>query len=239
MYKYLLFDCDNTLLDFDQGERNAFETLCAAFSINPLTYPVYHTHNLACWKEFEQGKLQQQELSVERFRRFLPHTGASVTPQQASDFFIRELSLQGIPYPQTKPLLTELRKRGYLLYLASNGIATVQHGRYAACGITSFFDGVFISEELGFQKPDKRFFEAIFSQTCITDPEHAVMIGDSLSSDIKGGKAAGIGTIWFDRNETAGKPDVVPDHTITTLTDLLALLPPRSPSQPPKADSAR
>ncbi|MFA7167976.1 MAG: YjjG family noncanonical pyrimidine nucleotidase [Sphaerochaetaceae bacterium] len=239
MYTYLFFDCDNTLLDFDQGERNAFSILCKELDIDPGSYPLYHTLNSECWKEFERGELGQLELRMERFRRFLPSTGTTASAQEASNLFLSALSTEGIPYPETKPMLTELRRRGYRLYLASNGIAFVQQGRYKACNLLSYVDGAFVSEEIGYQKPDPRFFDAVCKHEGITDKKQCVMIGDSLTSDIKGGKAAGIDTIWY-RREGATKDDViVPDRTITRLTELLELLPPRSPARRPAPDSDR
>lgn len=231
MYTYLLFDCDNTLLDFDQGELLAFQALCQDFGIDAGSYPLYHTLNQQCWKELEQGKLDQQELRAERFRRFLPLVGCAVSPQAASDRFLQELSRQGIPYPQTKPLLTELRKRGYVLYLASNGIAFVQRGRYQACDLLSYLDGAFVSEDLGFQKPDRRFFDEMLRRIGSPDRKSCLMIGDSLSSDIAGGNAAGIDTVWLNQEgETIPKVQR-PTYVIKNLTEVLALLPPRSQSQ--------
>ena len=112
----------------------------------------------------------------------------------------------------------------YRLFLASNGTASVQAGRLTSANLYRFFETVFISQELGFNKPAKEFFDACFARIPDFDPKKAVMVGDSLTSDILGGKNAGITTVWVNPERRLPRPEIVPDYEIESLAQLEALL---------------
>ena len=112
----------------------------------------------------------------------------------------------------------------YDLYLASNGVASVQHSRIASAGIAPYFKGVFISEEMGAVKPQREYFEACFRRIPGFDPSRALMVGDSLTSDVRGGINAGIRTCWLNYNGKPGRPGIMPDYEIRAITELPALL---------------
>ena len=112
----------------------------------------------------------------------------------------------------------------YRLYLASNGAAAVQRMRLKSAGILPYFQNIFISEEMGADKPSLEFFRLCFSAIPGFDPAEAVMVGDSLTSDIRGGRNAGIRTCWFNAKDKPSRPDILPDHTIRTLAELPPLL---------------
>lgn len=137
-YPYLFLDCDGTLFDFDQSERNAIKFLSGQIGFDyEKGMSVYHEVNAQCWAELEQGLMDQEQLRVERFRRFLPLVGCKADPEKANEIYGDALAKEGIPYPFTKPLLTRLRSLGYKLYITTNGIPATQWGRYHASGITS------------------------------------------------------------------------------------------------------
>ena len=124
--------------------------------------------------------------------------------------------------PGAEEAVDRLHKK-YRLFLASNGTAVVQKGRMTSANLYRFFEKTFVSQEIGYNKPSKAYFDACFAQIPDFDPEKAVMVGDSLSSDIKGGINAGIKTVWVNpEHKTSG--DVKPDYEIEALSQLEALL---------------
>ncbi|MDY5805604.1 MAG: HAD-IA family hydrolase, partial [Oscillospiraceae bacterium] len=131
---------------------------------------------------------------------------------------------QGHWFMDGAPELLEAIAPKYDLYLASNGASKVQHPRLDAAGIRKYFKGLFISEEMGADKPSKAFFDLCFAAIPDFDPATAVMVGDSLTSDIRGGRNAGIRTCWFNPRRQPPHPDIPADHTFYALSELPALL---------------
>ena len=126
--------------------------------------------------------------------------------------------------PDAVEILEYLKARGYRLYIASNGVIDTQYSRLESAGIGPFFDGIFISEEIGFHKPQKAYFDACFARIPDFAREEAVLIGDSLSSDIRGAKNAGIASIWLNRNGRTAPPEHRPDYEIHSLRELCGIL---------------
>lgn len=126
--------------------------------------------------------------------------------------------------PDAVEILEYLKARGYRLYIASNGVIDTQYSRLESAGIGPFFDGIFISEEIGFHKPQKAYFDACFARIPDFTREEAVLIGDSLSSDIRGAKNAGIASIWLNRNGRTAPPEHRPDYEIHSLRELRGIL---------------
>jgi YjjG family noncanonical pyrimidine nucleotidase len=223
MYHHLFLDLDGTLMDFREAQKRAFTLMAEQLRIpiNDTSHEIYDRCNHACWKEFEQGLLTIEELTLKRFVLFREQSGLRLDPTSASTVYEDHLSRQAILYPQTLPLLTLLSDEGYRLHLASNGISRVQRGRLECANLDRFFDHVFISTEIGVPKPDSGFFEHML-QTTGAKKQESVMIGDSLSSDIQGALDFRMDCIWLntDNRQTALKPT----YTITSLAQLHPLL---------------
>ena len=218
MYRYLFFDADGTLFDFDSAEHHAFWSMAKAMHLDLKQdhEELYKQCNLSCWKAFEKGMLSIQELKTKRFEYFSLESGIALDPMLASNLYQHHLSMQGILFSHSEEVLKLLKNRGYVLYLASNGIADVQHGRIKAANIAHYFEQIFISEEIGFQKPDPRFFEAMFKATNLQEQKkHCLMIGDSLSSDIAGGIGYGIDTLWLNASNMKEHESLKPTYTLT------------------------
>lgn len=227
MYRYLFFDADGTLFDFDKAEEVAFALMAKDLSIKAdgQTFLTYKACNEECWTAFEMGSLSMAALKAERFRRFAEAMDITLDANGASECYQDHLAQQGIIFEQSSGLLQTLQGRGYLLYLATNGITRVQQGRLLCSGIQHYFGDIFISEELGFQKPDTRFFEAMFEKAKVTGiKEQCLMIGDSLSSDIKGAVASGIDSVWLNKSNKLPSEAIKPTFTITSLEALLDIL---------------
>ncbi|MBJ2355335.1 YjjG family noncanonical pyrimidine nucleotidase [Sphaerochaeta sp. S2] len=227
MYRYLFFDADGTLFDFEQAEHNAFWKMAES-----LNLPLERKHeqdyircNAEVWKQFEKGEVTIEELKVKRFANFAWEIGIPLNPEEASQSYQQQLSRQGILFDETITVLETLKKRGYTLFLATNGIAEVQRGRIAISDTEQYFDHIFISEEIGYQKPDPRFFAHMFEATGLSEQkQHTLMIGDSLSSDIAGGIAGGMETLWLNKTGKPVNPQVQPTHIHNNLYSVLEFL---------------
>ncbi|MFA6688314.1 MAG: YjjG family noncanonical pyrimidine nucleotidase [Sphaerochaetaceae bacterium] len=230
MYRYLLFDADGTLFDFDSAETYAFDATCREFDIQPTEHALqaYKEANRQIWREFEIGTIDIDNLQVERFARFFVSQSIDRNPVDAGKRFTDHLASAGTLYPETIPLLDELRGRGYVLSLITNGISRVQRGRLKQSDTCGYFEVVCISEEIGAQKPRKEFFDTFFELARLSEDErrNCLVIGDSLTSDIQGGNDAGIDTCWYNPQGRMGDPEIIPTYEIGLLQELLTLLPP-------------
>lgn len=189
-HKYLLLDADGTFLDFERTEKEALGLLFAHFGIDEGLSSSYHTANARCWEEFEKGLITMEELKERRFDLFFRSQGLDLDAGEASRLYIDELSRHAYYIDGAEELLAHL-SREHSLSVITNGIAQVQRGRLEALGAMRFFDHVVISEEVGVQKPSKAFFERALALIG-AEKEDCLVIGDSLTSDIKGAQDAGM-----------------------------------------------
>lgn len=225
MIKTIFFDLDDTLLDFTRAEREALTRAFRRFDVDPTPAVLdrYHELNRQQWELLEEGKLTRPQVLLRRFDLLFAELGLDRSSRQVCDAYENLLAQGHWFVPGALELLEALSPR-YGLYLASNGAAAVQRSRLESAGILPYFKGVFISEEVGFDKPSPAFFAACFAAIPGFSRETALMVGDSLTSDIRGGRNAGIRTCWFDPHGAAPRPDVVPDFRITALDQLPGLL---------------
>ena len=226
MVKDILFDLDDTLFDFHADERAALEKTFASLHI-PLDEAVcarYSEINKAQWKALELGEITRAQVKLRRFQLLFAELGYE--PEQAAQAAktYHERLAEDFHYIDGAPELLEELNGNYRMFLVSNGNLSVQEGRLAKSGISRYFDDIFISEVLGAEKPNRRFFELAFDRILDFDPEQAVIVGDSLTSDIKGGINAGVRTIWFNPKGMAAEPGIPADHEIQNLKDLPELL---------------
>ena len=164
-YPYLLFDADNTLFDFDQAERNAHLLLCRAHGLafSEEGYQLYHKCNADLWRDFDRGLCTKEYLLVERFRRYLAITGERADPEALNRDHLRALGEGAMLLPGAEELCRVL-SRDHRLYLLTNAVASVQKTRFANSAIAPYFQGVFISEEVGVGKPDPARFLGKYPQ---------------------------------------------------------------------------
>ena len=225
MLTNIFFDLDNTLLDFDRGEAHALSRAFRQFGIDPTPAVLarYHDINLSQWELLEEGKLTKDQVLTRRFDLLFAELGVSCDSQAVCDLYESFLAEEHDFIPGALELLEALSPR-YSLHLATNGASAVQRRRLADAGILTYFQNIFISEEVGFHKPSPAFFLACFAAIPGFDHTSALMVGDSLTSDIRGGRNAGLRTCWFDRLGRPYRPDVLPDYTVAALDQLPALL---------------
>ena len=225
-YKFLLFDLDHTLLDFDAAEDIALTHLLKEEGVEEIqVYKDYYVPmNKALWKDLEQKKISKQELVNTRFSRLFAHFGVEKDGAYLAERYQFFLSKQGQIFPGVEDLLKNLIHQGYELYAATNGITFIQTGRLEQSGIATFFKEIFISEQLHTQKPDAAFYEKIGARISNFDKKYALMIGDSLSADIQGGNNAGIDTIWYNPHHLENKTKAPPTYEVDSYQALLDCL---------------
>ena len=225
-YKFLLFDLDHTLLDFDAAEDIALTQLLEEEGVEDIqTYKDYYVPmNKALWKDLEQKKITKDALINTRFAKLFGHFGIEKDGAYLAERYQFFLSKQGQTFPGVKDLLKKLINQDYELYAATNGITLIQTGRIEQSGIAPFFKEIFISEQLHTQKPDAAFYEKIGARIPNFDKNHALMIGDSLSADIQGGNNAGIDTIWYNPHHLENKTLAHPTYEVDSYQALLNCL---------------
>lgn len=225
-YKFLLFDLDHTLFDFDTAEDVALTQLLKEEGVEDVqSYKDYYVPmNKALWKDLEQKKITKQELVNTRFSRLFEHFGVEKDGSYLANRYQFYLSQQGQIFSGAMELLDTLIDHGYEVYAATNGITSIQTGRLTKSGLASYFNHVFISEQLGTQKPDALFYEKIGQQISEFFKENTVMIGDSLTADIQGGNNAGIDTIWYNPHHLENKTGAQPTYEVHSYQDLLNCL---------------
>ena len=223
-YSWLLFDADGTLFDYDAAEAQA---LAATFREVRVEEPaealeIYRRVNSTLWLEFERGTTSQARLKVERFELLFEATGITADPQLFSPLYLEHLSRRTDLIDGAETVISNLAERARML-LITNGIAAVQRPRFSSSTIHHLFDGFVISEEVGAAKPAPEIFESAFREMNHPGRADVLMIGDSLTSDIKGGNDFGIDTCWFNPAGMPADPEIEPTYQITSLRELLTI----------------
>ena len=226
IYKFLLFDLDHTLLDFDAAEDVALSHLLKEEGVEDIqAYKDYYVPmNKTLWKDLELKKITKQELVNTRFAKLFAHFGIEKDGAYLAERYQFFLSKQGQIFPGVEDLLKKLIHQGFELYAATNGITFIQTGRLEQSGIAPYFKEIFIYEQLHTQKPDAAFYEKIGARIPNFDKDHALMIGDSLSADIQGGNNAGIDTIWYNPHHLENKTQAQPTYEVDSYQALLEIL---------------
>lgn len=220
MKNNILLDADQTILDF---VRSSKESLAAAMREAGMPYAetdfsVYKRINDAIWREYERGEITKARLSVGRFARFFAEKGIDGDPALLNALYFSKLCRTGYLLDGAAEFLARLKERGRV-FLITNGTPAAQYGRLDALGIRSLFDGIFVSDEIGFAKPDPRFFGYVLSAAGAAR-EDCIVIGDSLTSDIAGANAAGIYSVWY---APQGEPlGAVPDAVARSYAEVLS-----------------
>ena len=224
MIEFLFLDLDDTILDFHKAERIAISKTIRDFGVEPTEEVLhrYHIINKWHWEQLELGKLTRAEVLENRFGVLFSELGVSVDATACARAYEKNLSVGHYFLPGAEEAVDSLSKK-YRLFLASNGTASVQKGRMTSANLYRFFEKVFVSQEIGHNKPSKAYFEGCFAQIPDFDISKAMIVGDSLTSDIKGGINVGMKTVWVNPGH-APCTDIVPDYQIEALSQLENLL---------------
>lgn len=221
----LLIDLDDTILDFHKAEAIALSKTLQTFGL-PVTDEVltlYSQINKAHWEALERKELTREQVLTGRFEVLFRRMGKTVDPVAVARCYETNLSQGHYFMPGALEALQALSKK-HRLFVVSNGTKRVQDGRLDSAGIRPFFADIFISQEIGVNKPDALFFARCFERIPGFQKRNALIVGDSLSSDILGGKNAGIPTCWVNPKGKAATTDCQPDYEISGLFQLEELL---------------
>lgn len=225
MFEFLLLDLDDTVLDFRRSEHEAVSKTFRSFGIEPTAQVCsrYSQINQLHWQALERKEMTREQVLVGRFATLFRELGVDVDAQSCAKAY--ELNLSQVHYflPGAQEALESLVKK-YRLFLVSNGTALVQAAKLKNANLKRFFEGIFISQEIGADKPSVEFFDNCFAAIPGFDPAKAMIVGDSLTSDIQGGINAGIATCWINPDHNAGREDIRPDYELERLSQLEDLL---------------
>ena len=225
-YDVLLCDADNTIFDFSRAEEIAFASACEAMGIAPTgeLLHIYSEINDALWKLFERGGIDQPTLRVRRFEQFLAKIGVTnVDPKAMSEAFVTSLGQQAVMIPGAADAVRRW-SRVVPVVIVTNGIARVQHGRMDRSEIKGDIAGLVISEEVGAAKPDPKMVYEGLRIAGVTDKSRALMLGDSLTSDIAAAANAGVDACWYNPKGKANAAGLPVRYEITSLDEVDAIL---------------
>ena len=224
-YNTLLFDVDNTLLDFDANEAESFRLMMGELgeTYTEEIYRHYHEINRELWKRIERKEITVEEGVNSRFAKLMREYGKEVDGRQWEAVYRTYLNRGTKQMPYVHEVLTRLKGR-FRMYVITNGMEQTQVFRMSGSGLNQYFEESFISGRIGASKPSTEYFDYVKSHIPDFDAASTLVIGDSLTSDIKGGYEAGLDTCWFTRDENAKPEEVVPTYIIHSLPQLYDVL---------------
>ena len=225
MIEFLLLDLDDTILDFHKAEHTAIVKTFLQVGIEPTPALLerYRIINIAHWQMLERGELTREQVLVQRFSVLFGEFGKQADPALCAHLYAENLAEHWDFLPGALEAVQALSRK-YRLYIASNGTASVQEKRLTGAKLKPYFEDIFISQHLGADKPSPEFFSRSFARIPDFDPSRAMIVGDSLTSDILGGKNAGILTCWVNLHGKKAPEDIQPDYEISSIAELEALL---------------
>lgn len=224
MIEYVLIDLDGTLINFDMGEKVAFREAMlkgVGYNVTEEDTKHYSEINEIYFNEYAKGITTRKEFHYKRYKEMFEYLGVEGDILKTNDIYMESLKYQAVLYDDVLEALEYLSKK-YKLYVASNGLVEVQTKRLTIANIIKYFERLYVSEEIGVNKPDVRFFEYIFNDLDDYDMSKYIIIGDRLESDILGGINAKIKTIYLNRNNKNG--DVKPDYIIDSFDKINNIL---------------
>lgn len=226
MIEFLFLDLDDTILDFKKAERIAIRKTITEFGAEATDAVCarYSQINDLHWKALERGELTRDQVLSGRFRMLFAELGIPVDADAVARAYEQNLAQNHDYLPGAEETVKHVLFGKYRLFLASNGTASVQHGRMTGADLYPYFEQAFVSQELGYNKPSRAYFDAAFARIPGFDPAKAMIVGDSLTSDILGGIHAGLKTVWVNPQHKTAPENIQPNYEIERLADLPALL---------------
>ena len=227
MYKYLLWDIDGTVLNFLASEAYAIRALFKKYDLGVCTdemLATYSSINTKYWKMLERNELTKPEILIGRFREFFETIGADTSIAESFNLDYQITLGDHIEFVDNAKEILLSQKGKFLLAAVTNGTKIAQEKKLRLSGLDKLFDHIFISENIGYEKPNTEFFEQVFKALGITDKSEALIIGDSLTSDIKGGYNSGIDTCWFNPSHSPNSLNLPITYEIDNLIKLNEIL---------------
>lgn len=218
----LLLDLDDTLLDHGVAQERALAATLRDHlgALDPAALvEVYTRHNAAHWQAYERGEVTPDELRSLRWATFLEESGLPGEVDATSEFYVRALAADATWMPGAREALPRLAAR-YRLAVVTNGFSDVARPRLASAGIDTVVEAVVVSGELGVGKPDPAFFDATFARLGDPPRDRVAIVGDSLTSDMAGGRGYGITTVWVNARGADPAPHPRPDLEVRSVAEL-------------------
>lgn len=227
MFKVILWDVDATLLNFEKAEEAGIRGCFEKFSLGECTPEMladYKEINRGYWQRLERGEMERSVILVERFREFLEKYGLDTSVAPAMNMTYQLLLGDTVVF-YDHALETVQELKGKVLQCAvTNGTKVAQDRKLKNSGLDKEFDYIFISEDVGLEKPSRGFFDAVFAAIGTYAPEEVLIVGDSLTSDIQGGVNAGIKTCWFNPKGVQNTSALKPDYEIQDIGEVLNIV---------------
>lgn len=224
-YKTILFDIDDTLIDFKVDQKIAF--MKAMNEIGKICteemYEDYNDINLGLWEELNKGNISLEELFVKRFKIFFDKYKIKQNEEEFNNILTKMFQETGTPIKGVVETLNKI-SNVYELVVVSNGPKDQQYHRLKNANFLKYFSKIFISEEMGYNKPDKKYFDIVFNNIKNKEKSQILIVGDSISSDIIGGKKVGIDTCWYNINNKENNTDIKPEYEIKNFEELLKIV---------------
>jgi len=223
-YTTLLLDADGTLLDFERAEDCALRETFGKFGLryDDEIRAMYKTLNRKLWEAFEKGEISREQILRRRFRNVFHQMGVKEELAGFEEEYQLALGRGAFVMPNAPEVCRRLCGP-CRLYVVTNGVAATQRSHLERSGLLPYLSGVFISEEMGYRKPQKEYFDHAFSRIPDFDRESTLMVGDSLTSDMRGGVNAGLSTCWYNPQRKPNFAGVRIDHEIHSLEELCAV----------------
>lgn len=224
-YRHILFDLDRTLWDFETNSRATLRALYNHFGLHQIRSgeaidleDAFHHHNELLWQKYARGEVSKSELRIRRFFEAFRSLGIedNELAVKANDYYIDQCPKNGRLFPGTLPILDQLRGH-FQLHLVTNGFETTQLRKLEYTGLTDYFDHHFVSERIGFRKPDRQLFDHVLN-VIKSEPRYVLMVGDDLKNDIEGARNAGIDQVWVHAEAKDHTSEAT--YVINTLMDL-------------------
>lgn len=225
MSSLILWDVDGTLMDFKRSEHESLKEALKAFGYNASEADIslYSAINDSCWKRYEKGEMTYDDIFYNRFAEFFSKIGFSADISKVNEIYRKNLG--EIFFLNEHALDICLSLKGKIRqYIVTNGYAKTQEKKITASGLADAVDGIFVSGLIGYPKPEKKFFDICFEKIGEVDIKKTIIVGDSLSSDMKGGENAGILTCWYNPLRQKNKGKVKIDFEISRLDEIYEVL---------------
>ncbi|MFD1393200.1 YjjG family noncanonical pyrimidine nucleotidase [Lacticaseibacillus jixianensis] len=224
MYNTILFDVDDTLLDFKAGELLCLKQTITALKVpyTPVLEARYLAINAGLWEAYEAGQIRREQIFTRRFTQLFREFHIDADGLAAEKRYHHLLDQQAIVLPHVAATLEALRD--CRLYVVSNGVEAVQHARLTKAGLIDFFADIFVSDVIGAPKPTMAFFDYVIKRIPHFDPRRTLIVGDSLTSDIQGGRNAKIDSVWFNPHLVPNRTAITPVYQLSEFAALTTLV---------------
>ena len=223
---WILFDADHTLFDFDRSSRVSLQSALDTYGIahTEQTIADYFVINHACWRDFEEGKIDRSTLTKRRFELFFEKIGVTdIDPLEFNNTYLGHLPNHPYFLEGGREILDVLVKH-YKLGIITNGLQQVQRPRLLESGVDHYFEIIVVSGEIGLAKPDPAYFAHAHREMKLPAKDRVLVVGDNLYSDIYGGMNYGFLACWYNPSGKEPTNGITPDHEVASHDELITLL---------------